>query len=138
MLSVSSITCEIVDRSRWFHDHGAEYVINHSELSLIFCSTNHVSALIETAPKCPKLKVVISFDAVNASMVDAAKEKGVQLKEFSECEWRRAICEAGLTRFVVGTVEAYGKERPLEPIPAKLDQLACICYTSGTTSNPKG
>jgi len=35
-------------------------------------------------------------------------------------------------------IEQIGKAYPLEPIPATIEQIAMICYTSGTTSDPKG
>ena len=36
------------------------------------------------------------------------------------------------------TVEAAGKAMPLTPQPPSPDTIATICYSSGTTSNPKG
>ena len=36
------------------------------------------------------------------------------------------------------SVEADGAKTPLEPIKATLEQIATVCYTSGTTSVPKG
>jgi len=35
-------------------------------------------------------------------------------------------------------LEAYGKANRVEPIRAKPEVIASICYTSGTTANPKG
>jgi long-chain acyl-CoA synthetase len=35
-------------------------------------------------------------------------------------------------------VESIGARKLTNPIPATLDQIATICYTSGTTSTPKG
>ena len=31
-----------------------------------------------------------------------------------------------------------GKKKPLPPHPPKYDDLGIVCYTSGTTGNPKG
>ncbi|KAG8855025.1 hypothetical protein FRB96_007220 [Tulasnella sp. 330] len=103
--------------------HAVEYVINHAELSIVFCSSNHIADLIKNSANCPTLKLIVSFDPIGtsarASLSEAAAKTGVQIKEMSE-------------------LEAEGQKNPMQPIPAELDQLASVCYTSGTTSNPKG
>jgi ACT domain-containing protein len=64
-------------------------VINHSELPIIFCSSNHISALLDNAVNCPSLKMIVSFDPLDASkkaeIDDKAKDRGIEVKEMSEC-----------------------------------------------------
>ncbi|KAG8986740.1 hypothetical protein FRB94_002959 [Tulasnella sp. JGI-2019a] len=103
--------------------HAVEYVINHAELPIVFSTANHIGDLIKNSVNCPSLKVIVSIDPIDAatggSLFEAATKTGVQIMEMAE-------------------LEAQGRKNPIEPIPATLDQLASVCYTSGTTSDPKG
>ncbi|KAG9032336.1 hypothetical protein FRB95_001589 [Tulasnella sp. JGI-2019a] len=100
-----------------------EYVINHSEISLVFCSSNHVTDLIKTSENCPSLKIIVSFDPIDQATMSSLKESASQ---------------QGLEIMVMSQIEADGRKNPVKPIKAILDQLAAVSYTSGTTSNPKG
>ncbi|EGN96081.1 hypothetical protein SERLA73DRAFT_76081 [Serpula lacrymans var. lacrymans S7.3] len=100
-----------------------EYIVNHAQLTVVFATSNHIPALLKTASKIPVLKMIVSFDPLSPQVKDAlvswGETVGVQIKELSE-------------------IEEYGEANLIDTIPAKPDQLASICYTSGTTSNPKG
>ncbi|KAG8855059.1 hypothetical protein FRB96_007254 [Tulasnella sp. 330] len=103
--------------------HAVEYVINHSEISIVFSSSNHIADLIKSAENCPSLKMIVSFDPldqkVKASFKEMASQRGVEVLEMKE-------------------VEAEGRKNPVQPIKPTLDQLAAVSYTSGTTGDPKG
>ncbi|KAG8848283.1 hypothetical protein FRB96_001256 [Tulasnella sp. 330] len=122
-----------------------EYVINHAELSVVFCSANHVSDLIKNSANCPTLRVIVSFDPIDAPtkalLLEAATKTGVMIKDFRERKSSPRTChkdESSDTGQPNLSVESEGKKNPIEPIKANLDQLASVCYTSGTTSDPKG
>lgn len=100
-----------------------EYIINHAHLTVIFATSNHVASLLKIAPRTPHLKMIISMDGLAPESKHILTSWGetinVQVKELSD-------------------VVEFGKAHLLENLPATPDQIASICYTSGTTSNPKG
>ena len=102
------------------------FTVNHAELPVIVCSYDKITNLLKVAHLCPRLKVIISLDRFDAGKKDSlavlrawALEKGIMIISFEE-------------------IETIGKQKPLAHIPPKADDLATICYTSGTTGEPKG
>jgi long-chain acyl-CoA synthetase len=100
-----------------------EYIINHAQLPIIFTTPDHIPALLKMSSKIPTLKVIVSFDPLDKQVRNAlsswGETVGIQVKELSE-------------------IESYGEANLIDPFPASVDQIASLCYTSGTTSNPKG
>ncbi|KAG1896085.1 long-chain-fatty-acid-CoA ligase [Suillus fuscotomentosus] len=100
-----------------------EYIINHAHLSIIFTMVDHIPALLKIAPKVAAMKMIVSFNNLSQdarkALVAWGETVGVQVKEFSE-------------------FEKYGEEHLMPPIPILPDTVASLCYTSGTTSQPKG
>ncbi|KAG8969388.1 hypothetical protein FRC03_003079 [Tulasnella sp. 419] len=103
--------------------NSVEYIINHAETSIVFTSEKNIQALLDLADKCAVLKMVVSFDTLEASaktkFVETAKEKGIEFLEFSE-------------------FEAIGAAKLVDPIQPGQQDVSTICYTSGTTATPKG
>ncbi|KAJ8519883.1 hypothetical protein ONZ45_g3204 [Pleurotus djamor] len=100
-----------------------EYIANHAQCSIIFASFNHVSTLLKMADKLPYVKMVVSLDNFSPEARQVATAWGaavnIQVKDLSD-------------------LEELGKAHLLEPTRPDPNSIACICYTSGTTSNPKG
>lgn len=100
-----------------------EYIINHAHLSIIFATSEHISTILKLAPKLSTLKMIVCIDKLPLEAANLIREwsqtHGLKFKEFLE-------------------LEAEGKANLLQPIPATPNTVASICYTSGTTNNPKG
>jgi long-chain acyl-CoA synthetase len=100
-----------------------EYIIDHAYLSIIFATSDHIPTLLKAASKVPMLKAIVCMDTLSSDASKLLREwtqsQGLIFREFSE-------------------LEEFGKANLIEPIPAHPDLVASICYTSGTTNNPKG
>ncbi|KAG8217331.1 hypothetical protein J3R82DRAFT_5426 [Butyriboletus roseoflavus] len=100
-----------------------DFIINHSALSVVFTTLDHIPTLLKMSSKIPVLKMIISFDPldkqVRHALVSWAETVGVQIKDLSE-------------------IESFGEAHLIDPLPVSTDQIATLCYTSGTTNRPKG
>lgn len=105
----------------------SEYIINHSELSIILCSLDKVATLLDIAKKCPTLKVIIAMD----SPYHGLQESPLPILQ----KWASQL---GITLLSFPSILALGKKNPRPHRPPKPDDTYIISYTSGTTGNPKG
>ncbi|KAF9583783.1 hypothetical protein BGW38_008557, partial [Lunasporangiospora selenospora] len=106
-----------------------EFAMNHADILVVVCSANHIHELLNNASKLPQLKCIISMDSLQNVVVaqgnasrnvrDWAAKEGIKIYDFQE-------------------VEAIGREFPQKHQPPASDEVASICYTSGTTGYPKG
>lgn len=95
-----------------------EYIANETELSLIVCSEDKVENILSNASKMPSLKYVIQMENfITESNQEKANKAGIKIFTF----------ETALKTEIVDVDD-----------PPQSDDLATICYTSGTTGNPKG
>lgn len=92
--------------------------MNQTELSVLVCSGDKLDNVAKLVPKSPSIKFVISMDPIASSVKESFPEN-VKL-------------------LFMGDVEKDGSENPQEVVPPSSDHIATICYTSGTTGNPKG
>ncbi|KAG5645915.1 hypothetical protein DXG03_005062 [Asterophora parasitica] len=100
-----------------------EFIINHAHLTVVFATSEHIPTLLKLAPNVPILKRIVCIDDLTQEaskvLLEWSLAQNVQIQELRE-------------------LEAYGKANLTDPVRAKPETIASICYTSGTTSNPKG
>ncbi|RIB01836.1 hypothetical protein C2G38_1907405, partial [Gigaspora rosea] len=125
------ITVAIYDT---FGPHAVEYIINHSEIPIVVAGANRIPGPIQNASKMRVMKVIISMDELDENDSAPAPIDAITTGKVLK-EWARA---QGIMLLDFAEVERLGQQYPrVHNIPT-MNDLACICYTSGTTGVPKG
>ncbi|XP_052759964.1 long-chain-fatty-acid--CoA ligase 1-like isoform X2 [Mya arenaria] len=96
------------------------YIINQAELSLIICDKNEkVTNLLGRMSETPNLRILVVMETITDDVKALAQKHSIDLIQYSDLEKK-------------------GEEAPQDLKPSGPDDLAVVCYTSGTTGLPKG
>ncbi|XP_025024245.1 long-chain-fatty-acid--CoA ligase 6 [Python bivittatus] len=98
------------------------YIINTADISIVVCDKpEKARVLLEHVEKkeIPGLKSVILMDPFEKDLKERGQRCGVQIQAMQE-------------------VEDCGRECWHVPVPPQPEDLSIVCFTSGTTGNPKG
>ncbi|KAM6185556.1 long-chain-fatty-acid--CoA ligase 5 [Rhynchocyon petersi] len=104
---------------------GAEaiiYIVNKADIATVICDTpQKASVLLGNIEKglTPVLKTIILMDPFDDELKERGEKIGIEIL---------SLCDA----------ENIGKENFRKPVPPKPEDLSIICFTSGTTGDPKG
>ncbi|KAF1602671.1 Long-chain-fatty-acid--CoA ligase 5, partial [Eudyptes chrysolophus] len=98
------------------------YIVNKADINIVICDKpEKAQILLENCEqeKTPCLKTVILMDLFDKELKDRGAKVGVEILALQE-------------------VEELGRNNIREPVPPKPEDLCIVCFTSGTTGNPKG
>ncbi|NXA46538.1 ACSL1 ligase, partial [Nothocercus julius] len=98
------------------------YIVNKADLSLVFCDKPDKAKLLLTnveKGETPVLNTIVIMEPFGVDLVERGKKCGVEV-------------------FSMGEIVELGRAHRQKPMPPKPEDLAVICFTSGTTGNPKG
>ncbi|XP_043559328.1 long-chain-fatty-acid--CoA ligase 6-like isoform X2 [Chiloscyllium plagiosum] len=98
------------------------YIINTAEISTVICDkVEKAKVLLKNVEmkETPDLEIVILMDPFDMDLVQMGKDCGVQILALRE-------------------VENLGQMNRRTPVPPRPEDLSIVCFTSGTTGNPKG
>ncbi|NXV56408.1 ACSL5 ligase, partial [Molothrus ater] len=98
------------------------YIVNKADISVVICDTPaKAEILLKNCEdkKTPCLKIIVLMDLFDKELKDRGAKVGIEILSLQE-------------------VEELGKNNIREPVPPRPEDLSVVCFTSGTTGNPKG
>lgn len=94
------------------------FIMRQTEMSLVVVEDDAKALmLLEKAP--PTLKIIVAIKPIRQQTLERGRSRGIQIFSFID-------------------VEKLGAKGNHPEVPPVSEDLCTVCYTSGTTGNPKG
>ncbi|OLY80138.1 Fatty acyl-CoA synthetase A [Smittium mucronatum] len=119
----------------------SEYILNHSEASIVVCSFDKIHKLLLNIDNYPHVRVIISMDPLKNEQKSEESPAAFIPSPFNTrtanilLEWAQS---KNIALYDIRQVEKIGFENPIPHHPPSPDDTYTMLYTSGTTGNPKG
>ncbi|CAL8342755.1 unnamed protein product [Lota lota] len=98
------------------------HILNLAEISLVICDREEkASALLENKEQgvTPSLSCLVFFSDASDALVQRGQRCGVEILRLTQ-------------------IMELGRQNLKDPVPPRPEDLAVVCFTSGTTGKPKG
>ena len=99
------------------------YICEQTEMEIIFTSKDKLKLLTSILPSIKTVKRIVCFDFLTEEEIS---------------KFREPIDSAGAEIIFFGTLIEKSASVSFSPRPPRAEDLCTICYTSGTTGDPKG
>ncbi|RHN82051.1 putative long-chain-fatty-acid--CoA ligase [Medicago truncatula] len=96
-----------------------KYIVNHALVQVIFCVSQTLNSLLSYLSEIPTVRLIVVVGGIDDQIPSLPSSDGVQIISYTK-------------------LFSQGRSN-LQPFcPPKPEDVATICYTSGTTGTPKG
>ncbi|KAJ8766303.1 hypothetical protein K2173_022362 [Erythroxylum novogranatense] len=96
-----------------------KYIVNHAEIQAIFCVPQTLNSLLIILSEIASVRLIVVVGGVDDQLVSHPSSSGVQITTYSKLHSQGS-----------SSLQPFCRPKP--------EDIATICYTSGTTGKPKG